>query len=63
MPRVAGEKLAADLERFAEQWISNPAARLEFAQLVERVASSTDPFQMRSWIAQMKDTAKRLGIK
>lgn len=65
--------VAARLDRFSQTWIANPAAKLEFAKLLERVIDVTDGDDeradeaqyngARAWIASEKETAKRLGIK
>lgn len=64
MPQEQGKRLAKDLETFAATWISNPAAKLDFARLIERVISTVDPYPVREWIAESKETARylRLGV-
>jgi hypothetical protein len=62
MPARKGRQLAKDLEQFAAAWLSNPAARLDFVKLIERVAGSVDPYPMREWIAEEKRAAKSIGL-
>ena len=67
---MRADRLARDLEIFAESWISNPAARLDFALLIGRVAdldvghrSGADAYHaVRAWVSEEKRTAKMLGI-
>jgi hypothetical protein len=57
--------LVDDIERFADTWVSNPAARLDFAKLIERALELGDDDawrQLREWIREEKQSAKRLGI-
>lgn len=61
-------RLTRDLERFATLWISNPAARLEFARLVSRVSKlnsstiSTMGEQLREWVREEERSAKAIGV-
>ncbi len=59
--------LVKRLKEFQRCWLSNPAALLEFAELIAAVAevrmSGRELSALTVWIEEERATAKYLGIK
>jgi len=60
--------LVKDLDAFAHTWLSNPAALLAFAKLIERAALLDVPkhaelAELRGWVAEEKRSAAAIGIR
>lgn len=57
-------KLLADLDKFRQTWLSNPAAQLDFVKLVERVhnepSSDHSDHGLLCWIDEEKAKLKRI---
>lgn len=59
-------KLADDLDRFKNMWLSNPGAQLDFARLIERCIELGDDdgyHQVRGWVQEEKRAAASIGIR
>lgn len=55
------------LEQFAEAWLSNPVARLDFAKLVSEVlqhprADHADA-ALQTWVDEERACARRIGLR
>lgn len=57
--------IVLDLHRFAETWLSNPVAYLEFAKLIRRAmdAEGAEAVAVIQWVEDERATARRLGIR
>lgn len=65
--RKKRETLVEQLDRFMKQWIANPAAQLDFAELVAECLDSEpgdhDRIDLAEWVQVQRHTADYLGIR
>lgn len=63
------KRIAKRLDEFMETWISNPAAQLEFAELINDcldVHVANDRHELTAvaaWVQEQRDTAQYLGLR
>lgn len=64
---MKAEKIVYELSNFSEMWLSNPGARLNFANLIDLVLHCNKADHaatpVETWIDQERKIAKDLGVR